>query len=147
MTDAAAKTGLEIMQGFVADGGRAAGIGAVFGMRPVEVSHGRIVFEATPTRQFYNPIGTVHGGFAATLLDSCLGCAVHTTLAAGVGYTTVDLNVTYLRAMTDQTGPVRAIGEIIQSGRRIATAQARLEDAQGRLYATATTTCLVLEPR
>ncbi len=147
MTDTSAKTGLEIMQGFVESGGRGAGIGAVFGMKPVEVAHGRIVFEATPTRQFYNPIGSVHGGFAATLLDSCLGCAVHTTLGPGVGYTTVDLNVTYLRAMTDQTGPVRAIGEVIQSGRRIATANARLEDAQGRLYATATTTCLVIEPR
>jgi uncharacterized protein (TIGR00369 family) len=150
MTDAADQTGptgLEVMQAFADSGGRGAGIGVTFGMRPTEVSRGRIVFEATPTKAFYNPLGTVHGGFAATLLDSCLGCAVHTTLGPGVGYTTVDLNVTYLKAMTDQTGPVRAIGEVIQSGRRIATAQARLVDAEGRLYATGTTTCLILEPR
>lgn len=147
MTDTAGQSGLEIMQAFAEGGGRGAGIGVTFGMRPIEVEKGRVVFEATPTRAFYNPIGTVHGGFAATLLDSCLGCAVHTTLAAGVGYTTVDLNVTYLKAMTDETGPVRAIGEVIQSGRRIATAQARLVDAEDRLLATATTTCLIVEPR
>jgi uncharacterized protein (TIGR00369 family) len=147
MTDTAARTGLEIMQAFMEAEGRSAGIGVTFGMRPVEVSHGRVVFQATPTRAFYNPIGTVHGGFAATLLDSCLGCAIHTTLPAGVGYTTVDLNITYLRALTDQTGPIRAIGEVIQSGRRIATAQGRLVDADDRLYATGTTTCLILEPR
>ena len=78
-----------------------------------------------------------------TLLDSCMGCAVHTTLKAGTGYTTVDLNITYLRAMTDKTGPVRARGEVISSGRRIATARGELTDMNGKVIATGTTTCLV----
>jgi uncharacterized protein (TIGR00369 family) len=104
---------------------------------------GWVEFTAQPGRQHYNPLGTVHGGFAATLLDSAMGCAVNTTLGAGVGYTTVDLNITYLRAMTEATGPVTARGEVVTSGRRIATATGRLVDAKGRLIATGTTTCLV----
>ena len=91
-------------------------------------------------------IGTVHGGHAVTQLNSCMGCAVHTGLSAGTGYTTVDLNITYLRAMTDNTGPVTARGEVISCGRRIATARGVLTDSQGRTIATGTTTCLVLQP-
>jgi uncharacterized protein (TIGR00369 family) len=85
----------------------------------------------------------VHGGVAATLCDSAMGCAVHSMLPAGTGYTTVDLSVTYLRPLTRETGPVRALGEVVHMGGRIATAQARLVDAAGKLYATATTTCMV----
>ena len=93
----------------------------------------------------YNPIGSVHGGIAATLLDSCTGCAVHTTLAAGVGYTTTDLQVRYIRAMTDTTGRVLAEGRVIHSGRRTATAEGRLfvEDGE-RLIAHATSGCAIL---
>lgn len=118
-------------------------IGALFSLRPVEVADGVVTFEALPERRHYNPIGTVHGGFAATILDSCMGCAVHSTLPAGVGYTTIDLQISYVKAITDATGPVTARGEIISAGRRIATAQGRLTDAKGRLLAHGTTTCLV----
>lgn len=135
--------GVELMRGMMEGRFPPAPIGALFSMRPTEVADGLVVFEALPERRHYNPIGTVHGGFAATLLDSCMGCAVHTTLAAGLGYTTVDLQITYVKAVTEATGPVTARGEIISRGRRIATAQGRLTDASGRLLAHGTTTCLV----
>lgn len=109
-----------------------------------EVEEGRIVFQATPDESFYNPIGTIHGGFTATVLDSALGCAVHTTLPAGVGYTTSQLNINYLRAITLDTGVMTCEGVVIHSGRRVATAEAKLTDAGGKLYAHATTTCLIL---
>ena len=107
------------------------------------IEKGHVVFTGTPGRQHYNPIGSVHGGYAATLLDSCMGCAVHTTLDAGQGYTTLEIKINYLRGMTDQTGPVRAEGLVLQSGRRAAMAEGRLLDASGRLLAHGTTTCLV----
>jgi len=119
------------------------GIGKTMGMRVAELEEGRVVFEGNPTRAVYNPIGTVHGGYAATLLDSAMGCAVHSRLKPGQGYTTLELKVAYHRAMTDQSGPVRAEGEVITIGRRTAFAEGRLIDAQGRLCASATTTCLV----
>ena len=111
----------------------------------VEVEEGRVVFEGTPARRFYNPLGTVHGGYAATLLDSATGCAVHTKLAAGQGFTTLELKVAYHKAMTEKTGPVRAEGKVVTFGRRTAFAEARLTDAEGRLYATATSTLLVFD--
>ena len=95
----------------------------------------------------FNPIGSIHGGVAATLLDSAMGCAVHTTLPAGTGYTTADLHVRYLRAMTAQTGRVLSIGTVVQSGRRQATAEGRIEvQATGKVIATATTGCIVMPP-
>jgi uncharacterized protein (TIGR00369 family) len=109
----------------------------------VEVEKGRVVFQGHPSRAHYNPIGSVHGGYHATLLDSCVACAVQSTLEAGQGYTTIELKVNYLRALTDQVGPVRAEGKVIHTGRQIGTAEGRLYDASGRLYAHATTTCLV----
>ncbi|QUD90491.1 PaaI family thioesterase [Phenylobacterium montanum] len=111
----------------------------------VEVEKGRVVFEGTPSRRVYNPLGTVHGGYAATLLDSATGCAVHTLLNEGQGYTTLELKVAYHKAMTEQTGPVRAEGKVVTMGRRAAFAEARLTDASGRLYATATSTLLVFD--
>ena len=111
----------------------------------VEVEKGRVVFEGTPSRRVYNPLGTVHGGYAATLLDSATGCAVHTMLAEGQGYTTLELKVAYHKAMTEETGPVRAEGKVVTMGRRAAFAEARLTDASGRLYATATSTLLVFD--
>ncbi|HEX5615090.1 MAG TPA: PaaI family thioesterase [Acidimicrobiia bacterium] len=112
--------------------------------RIVEIGDGEVTFEVTPQEFHYNPIGSVHGGLAATLLDSALGCAVQSVLPAGSGYTTVDLAVKYLRPMTTETGPVRAVAKVVHAGRRTATAEARIVDAAGKVYAHGTTTCLVL---
>jgi uncharacterized protein (TIGR00369 family) len=118
-------------------------IAELMGFVPVEVEHGRIVFQGTPGPQHYNPSGAVHGGYAATLLDSAVGCAVHSTLPAGTGFTTLELKVNYVRAMTEKTGPVRAEGKVISAGKQVAIAEGRIVDADGKLYAHATTTCLI----
>jgi len=109
----------------------------------VEVGYGLAVFQGTPQLKHYNPLGSVHGGIAATLLDSVMGCCIHTTLKAGTGYTTLEIKVNYVRAMTDKTGSVRAEGKVINVGSRIATSEGRLVDAAGRLLAHGTTTCLI----
>jgi uncharacterized protein (TIGR00369 family) len=119
------------------------GIAHTLDFKPVEVEPGFVVFEGHPTKSVYNPIGSVHGGYAATLLDSAMGCAVHTMMKAGQGYTTLELKVAYHRAMSDSSGPVRAEGKVISLGRRAAFAEGRLLDKDGKLCATATTTCLV----
>ena len=137
-------TGLEQLQALIAAGG-VAPIGESLGFRLAEVGDGRAVFEAIPGLHAYNPIGTVHGGYAATLLDSACGCAVHSRLSASQGYTTLELKVAYHKAMTVKTGPIRAEGRVITLGRRAAFAEATLTDAAGRLYATATSTLLVFE--
>lgn len=124
---------------------RAPGIGRTLGFTLLELEEGRVVFGGQPDESVYNPIGTVHGGYAATLLDSAVGCAVHSALRAGQGYTTLELKVAYHRAMTKATGPVRAEGKIVQLGRRAAFAEGRLTDLEGRLYATATSTLLVFD--
>jgi uncharacterized protein (TIGR00369 family) len=111
-----------------------------------EVSEGRVVFATEPSEYHYNPLGTVHGGVIATLLDSALGCAVQSMLPAGTSYTTLELKVNYLRPITEKTGTIYAEGKIIHVGGRIATAEARLTDAKGKLYAHATTTCIILRP-
>ena len=121
-------------------------IAVLMDMSIVEVSEGRVVFAAQPAEYHYNPLGTVHGGLAATLLDSAMGCAVHSTLPAVTGYTTLELKVNYLRPMTHETGPVYCEGKVIHVGGRIATAEGRLTDADGRLYAHGTTTCIILRP-
>jgi uncharacterized protein (TIGR00369 family) len=113
------------------------------GIRLSEVELGRVVFTYTPTFDHYNPLGSVHGGIAATLLDSVMGCCIHTTLKAGTGYTTVEIKINYVRAMTDRTGPVKAEGKVINVGSRIATSEGKLYDASGKLLAHGTTTCLV----
>jgi uncharacterized protein (TIGR00369 family) len=112
----------------------------------IEASEGRAVFVGNPSEMHYNPIGVVHGGLAATLLDSALGCAVQTLLPAGVGYTTLELHVNLVRAITIQTGQIRCESEVIHSGRTVATAQAKVTDANGKLYAHGTTTCIILRP-
>jgi uncharacterized protein (TIGR00369 family) len=124
---------------------RAPGIGKTLGFTMVELEEGRVVFGGNPDESVYNPMGTVHGGYAATLLDSAVGCAVHSVLKAGQGYTTLELKVAYHRPMTKETGPVRAEGKVIQAGRRAAFAEGRLTDLEGRLYATATSTLLVFD--
>jgi len=109
----------------------------------VEVGEGRVVFAVVPQEFHYNPIGVVHGGLAATLLDSAMGCAVHTLLPEGRGYTTLELKVNYVRPMKHDTGRVQAIGKIIHLGGKIATAEGTVVDGAGKLYAHATTTCLL----
>ena len=117
---------------------------ALLGYRLVEVDAGHAVFEITAAEQHYNPIGVVHGGIAMTLLDSAMGCAVQTRMPAGGGYTTLEAKTNLVRAITTSTGKLRATGKVLHLGRRIATAEARLEDGEGKLYAHATTTCIVL---
>jgi uncharacterized protein (TIGR00369 family) len=112
--------------------------------RPVEIAPGHTVFVGNPKFEYYNPLGTVHGGYTAALLDSCMACAIHSTLDAGYSYATVEVKINYVRAITSDTGEVRAEGKIINSGRRIATAEGRLFDSGGKLYAHGTTTCLIL---
>lgn len=124
---------------------RAPGIGKTLGFTVIEMEEGRVVFGGHPDESVYNPIGTVHGGYAATLLDSAVGCAVHSALKAGQGYATLELKVAYHRPMTKNTGPVRAEGRVVQLGRRAAFAEGRLVDERDRLYATATSTLLVFE--
>jgi uncharacterized protein (TIGR00369 family) len=120
-------------------------IARMLGLELVEVERGRAVFSLEPAEWMYNPIGSVHGGIAATILDSCMGCAVHTTLEAGVGYTTADLQVRYIRAMSDATGRVLAEGRVVHAGRRTATAEGRLfVESDETLIAHASTGCVIL---
>src|SRR5215217_6217308 len=109
----------------------------------VELDEGRAVFAVNPAECHYNPIGVVHGGLAATLLDSAMGCAVHSTLPAGAGYTTLEIKVNYVRALTAATGEVRCEARVIHVGGRTATAEGKVLDTAGKLYAHATTTCLI----
>ena len=136
-------TGLEQLRAMMAQK-RGPGIAESLGFKLVEIEEGRAVFEGTPGLHVYNPINTVHGGYAATLLDSACGCAVHSKLVAGQSYTTLELKVAYHKAMTAETGPVRAVGTIVSIGRRAAFAEARLTDASGRLYASATSSLLLI---
>ena len=112
----------------------------------VELGEGQAVFAVDPAEYHYNPIGVVHGGLAATLLDSAMGCAVHSTLPAGAGYTTLEIKVNFIRAMTAETGRVRCEARTIHVGGRTATAEGRIVDQAGKLYAHGTTTCLILRP-
>lgn len=143
----AGKSGLEVMQGILDGEIPFPHIAETLDFSLVEVAPGKAVFQGTPQLKHYNPLGTVHGGWYATLLDSALGCAVHTTLPPGRGYTTAELGVNIVRAASAKTGPLRAIGTVIHAGRQLATAEARIVGPDGKLYAHATTTCLVFEAR
>jgi uncharacterized protein (TIGR00369 family) len=118
-------------------------ITGVLDFRFTEIEPGRVVVTGYPARRHYNPIGTVHGGWIATLLDSCMGCAVHTTLKAGEAYTSLEIKVNYVKPVMDRTGPVRAIGRLTSRGRRVGTAEGQLVDANGSVLALGTTTCLI----
>lgn len=120
-------------------------IGETLDFLPLETAFGRAVFQGRPQLRHYNPLGTVHGGWIATLLDSCVGCAVHTTLPAGKAYTTAELKVNYVRAVTAQVPLLRAIGTTIHVGGRMATAEGRLVGPDGKLYAHASTTCFIFD--
>ena len=119
-------------------------IGDLLGFRIVELEEGLVSFEMTPDSRMMNPLGTIHGGISATLLDSAMACAVHSTLAPGSSYTTAQLNVHYLRSMQPGYGPVRATGTIIHRGRTQSTAEGKLVGPDGKLIAHGTTTCLIL---
>ena len=135
--------GLTLFKGLLEGRFPAPPIAKVLGFKVTEVELGRVVFTYTPVFEHYNPLGTVHGGIAATLLDSVMGCCIHTTLKAGLGYTTVEIKVNFVRAMTDKTGPVRVEGRTINVGSRIATSEGKLYDGAGKLLAHGTTTCLI----
>jgi len=140
-------SGLEFLQKFALGELPRPPIGALMDFKLLEVGPGRAVFTVEPAEYHYNPIGTVHGGLAATLLDSAMSCAVHSMLPPGVGYTTLEMKVNFVRALTVATGTVRSEGSVIHMGSRTATAEGRIVDLSGKLYAHATTTCLVLPAR
>jgi uncharacterized protein (TIGR00369 family) len=122
-------------------------VAELLGLEIVDVAKGEVTFSMTPAEKHYNPIGSVHGGVVATLLDTVMGCALHTLLPRGAWYTTLDINVRYHRGITLATGPVRAVGTVVHNGRRTATAEARvIEPASGRLLATSTSTLMVARP-
>jgi uncharacterized protein (TIGR00369 family) len=141
---AAGLPGLEVMRRMAAGELPQPAIAQTLGFRLVEVDGGRAVFEGEPAEFHYNPIGTVHAGYALTLLDSAMGCALVTTLEADTPWTTLEVKANFTRALTVETGLVRCIGTVVYPGRRVATTEARLEDARGRLYAHGTSTILVL---
>lgn len=138
-------TGLQLMQAMLRGELPYPHIADTMDFFMVEVSEGRAVFQGLPQQRHLNPMGTVHGGWYATLLDSAVGCAVHTTMPVGRAYTTAELSVNLVRGAVPGREPLRAIGQVIHSGRQLATAEGRIVDAQGRVYAHATTTCLVFE--
>lgn len=136
--------GLSQLRALIASG-RRPGIAVTLDFTLVEVDSGHAVFAGTPGEHAYNPLGSVHGGYAATLLDSACGCAAHTRLSATQAYTTLELKVAYHKAITHDTGRLRAIGRLVSFGRRAAFAEARLVDEDDRLYASATSTLLILD--
>ncbi|MBP6851195.1 MAG: PaaI family thioesterase [Rhodoferax sp.] len=141
------RTGLDMMQAMLRGEIPFAPIARALDFMLIEVGPGCATFQGTPHTDHYNPLGTVHGGWFATLLDSALGCAVHTTMPVGRAYTTAELHLNLVRAITTKVPRVRAIGRVIHAGRQLATAEARLVGPDGTLYAHASTTCLVFALR
>lgn len=137
-------SGLELLRSWIA-AGRRPPMAETLDIALVEADEGRAVFAGTPGRRMYNPLGVVHGGYAATLLDSACGCAVMASLSAEQTYTTLELKVAFHRALREDTGLVRAEGKVLSIGRRVAFVEGRIVDASGRLYASATSTLLVME--
>ncbi len=138
-------SGLEFVQG-LADGSLPLNtIARTLGYDIVEASKGRVVITARPGDTLFNPAGTVHGGFSATLLDSCMGLAVQTTLSKGMAQTTLEFKISLVRPITPETGTIKAEGVVLTSGRRVGTAEGRITDAAGKLLAHGTTTCLIFE--
>jgi uncharacterized protein (TIGR00369 family) len=137
------RTGMEIFEAIFAGQLPAAPIGDTLDFIPIRITPGLAVFQGRPQRRHYNPLGTVHGGWFAALLDSAVGCAVHSTLPARKRFTTLELKINMVRALTEAVPLVRAEGSVIHAGRQIATAEGRLLGPDGKLYAHATTTCLI----
>lgn len=140
----ATMSGLDYLRAVAAGDLPPAPISSHFSMRAVQVDPGVVVFECVPDESAYNPIGLVHGGLVCTLLDSVTACAVHTTLPAGTAYTSVELKVSYLRPVHGDSGVLTATGRVVKPGRRIAFAEGEVVDADGKVLATATTSCLVM---
>jgi uncharacterized protein (TIGR00369 family) len=140
-------SGLQFLQAMIDGRLPAPPIAEPLGFRLVEVEPGRAVFEGEPGPRLLNPLGSVHGGWALTLIDSATGCSVHTELDAGVGYTTVETKVNFTRAIAPDGGPVRCEGRVLSRGRTIATAEAHLRSADGKLLAHGTSTLIILHPR
>ena len=138
-------TGMEIFEAIFAGRLPSVPIGRTLDFVPIEIVAGRAVFQGRPSLDHYNPLGTVHGGWIATLLDSCVGCAVHSTLEAGKAYTTAELKINYVRPVTVRTGLLRAEGKVIHLGSRMATADGLLSGPDGKLYAHASTTCFIFD--
>ena len=138
--------GLDFLRAIAAGALPAAPVACTLGFRVVSVDPGRVIFEFTPAEYHYNPIGSVHGGVYATMCDSACGCAVHSLLPAGAYYTSQDLTVKFLRAITTSTGPLRCEGTVIHLGSRTALAEASLSDGAGKRYAHATSSCLIFRP-
>jgi uncharacterized protein (TIGR00369 family) len=137
-------TGLELLRAIASGDAPGAPIAELMGFEALEAEEGRVLFAGAPGPQLYNPIGSVHGGFAATLLDSAMGCAVHSTLGEATGYTTLELKVNYTRPITTDTGRVLCEGTVVHRGGRVATAEGRLwAEGSGKLLAHGTTTCLI----
>lgn len=143
----ATMTGLEVLRAMAAGALPGPGMGKTMGFRLVEVDKGVAVFEGTPGPHLLNPLGAVHGGYALTLIDSACGCAVHSALGAGVGYTTVETKVNFTRPIAPEGGVVRCEGRVLSHGRTIATAEAYLRSADGKLLAHGTSTLIILPPR
>ena len=141
------RTGLAFLTGMISGELPQPPICATLGFHLAEASQGYACFEGTPEQRHYNPIGTVHGGFAATLLDSALGCAIFTTMEKGEAWTTLELKLNMVRPITDSTGLLRAEGRVIHRGRTVATSDGTLKDAAGKLYAHATTTRMIFPAR
>lgn len=136
-------SGLDYLLGMMAGKYPAPAIANTLDMRLDSVEVGKVVFSIVPQEFHYNPIGAVHGGVFCTMLDSALACAIHSTLPAGTGYTTLELKVNFIRPLTIRTGNVLAIGTLVHAGRSVATAEGKIVDEQGKLYAHATTTCMI----
>ncbi|HSB98910.1 MAG TPA: PaaI family thioesterase [Burkholderiaceae bacterium] len=143
----AGKSGLQVFDAMLAGEMPRAPITTTLDFWLVEVGAGHAEFQGKPAFGHYNPLGSVHGGWMATLLDSCVGCAVHTLLPPGKAYTTLELKVNFVKALSDRVPLVRAVGDVIHAGGRVATAQGRLIGPDGTLFAHATTTCLIFDPR
>jgi uncharacterized protein (TIGR00369 family) len=139
------RTGLEVFEAIFAGELPRPPIGDTLDFVPIRIERGLAVFQGRPHKKHYNPLGTVHGGWFATLLDSAVACAVHSTLTAGKGYTTLELKLNIVRALTEAVPLVRAEGKLIHAGRQVATAEGRLVGPDGKLYAHATTTCLIFD--
>ena len=139
----AGKSGLDLLQLVLGGTLPRPPMASLMDIQLVEASRGRAVFRGTPQEFHYNPLGTVHGGYGATLLDSAMGCAVHTTLDAGDTYTTLEFKINFLRALTTETGQVQGIGIVVHAGRTTAIAEGKIVDEGGKLYAFATTTCQI----
>ena len=147
MAEIGSPSGLELLTRMMAGEFKAAAIGRTLSFRLVEVEKGRAVFEGTPGPHLLNPLGAVHGGWALALIDSACGCAVHSELDAGVGYTTVETKVNFTRPIAPDGGPVRCEGRVLSRGSRIATADAFLRSAEGKLLAHGTSTLMILPSR